>query len=175
MSGQAVDILDLEKRFERTEVLRRLHLRIEAGEFLTLLGPSGCGKSTLLRLLAGFEPASAGRILIGGRDVAPLPPKARNIAMVFQSYALYPHMSVRANIGVPLEMTRLSFWQRQPGAGLLSGAVRRRRAEIGRDVEAVARQLGLEALLDRKPAQLSGGQRQRVAVGGPWCASRRCS
>ncbi len=165
MSGQSIEIIDLKKKFDRTPVLRRINLEVREGEFLTLLGPSGCGKSTLLRLLAGFEPANAGSIRIGGRDVSPLPPKARNIAMVFQSYALYPHMTVRANIGVPLEMSRLSFWQRQPGVALLSPGVRQIRKTMEADIDSVARQLGLEALLDRKPAQLSGGQRQRVAVG----------
>lgn len=165
MAGHSIDIVDLEKRFDRTQVLRRINLHIREGEFLTLLGPSGCGKSTLLRLLAGFEPCSSGRILIGERDVAPLPPKARNIAMVFQSYALYPHMTVRANMAVPLEMSRLSFRQRLPGAALLSSKVRGIRSDIMAEVSTVARQLGLEALMERKPAQLSGGQRQRVAVG----------
>lgn len=165
MAGHSIDIVNLEKRFDRTQVLKRINLRISEGEFLTLLGPSGCGKSTLLRLLAGFEPVTDGRILIGNRDVAPLPPKARNIAMVFQSYALYPHMTVRANMAVPLEMSRLSFRQRLPGAGLVSATVRGVRDEIAAEIETIAKQLGLEALMDRKPAQLSGGQRQRVAVG----------
>jgi multiple sugar transport system ATP-binding protein len=165
MAGQSIRIVDLEKQFEKTQVLRGINLDIREGEFLTLLGPSGCGKSTLLRLIAGFEASSAGRILIGGRDIAPLPPKARNVAMVFQSYALYPHMTVRANIGVPLEMARLSFLQRLPGAGLLSSRVRDIRDGIEKEIDAVSTQLGLEALLDRKPSQLSGGQRQRVAVG----------
>lgn len=165
MAGQSIRIVDLEKRFDRTQVLRRINLDIREGEFLTLLGPSGCGKSTLLRLIAGFEASSAGNILIGDRDIAPLPPKARDVAMVFQSYALYPHMTVRANIGVPLEMARLSFAQRLPGASLLSTRVRAVRAGIEKEIDAVATQLGLETLLDRKPSQLSGGQRQRVAVG----------
>jgi multiple sugar transport system ATP-binding protein len=165
MAGHSIDIMNLEKRFDRTQVLKRINLHIREGEFLTLLGPSGCGKSTLLRLLAGFEPCTGGRILIGDRDVAPLPPKARDIAMVFQSYALYPHMTVRANMAVPLEMSRLSFRQRLPGAAVLSSKVRGVRSEIAKEVATVAKQLGLEALMDRKPAQLSGGQRQRVAVG----------
>ena len=165
MAGHSIDIVDLEKRFDHAQVLRRINLHIREGEFLTLLGPSGCGKSTLLRLLAGFEPGTGGRILIGGRDVAPLPPKARNIAMVFQSYALYPHMTVRANMSVPLEMSRLSFRQRLPGAALLSSRVRGIRSDITAEVSTVAGQLGLEALMERKPSQLSGGQRQRVAVG----------
>ncbi|WSG99523.1 ABC transporter ATP-binding protein (plasmid) [Rhizobium johnstonii] len=165
MAGHSIDIMNLEKRFDRTQVLKRIDLHIREGEFLTLLGPSGCGKSTLLRLLAGFEPCTGGRILIGDRDVARLPPKARGIAMVFQSYALYPHMTVRANMAVPLEMSRLSFRQRLPGAVILSSKVRGVRSEIAKEVATVAKQLGLEALMGRKPAQLSGGQRQRVAVG----------
>ena len=165
MSGQSIRIKNLEKRFERTQVLQRINIDIREGEFLTLLGPSGCGKSTLLRLIAGFEAASSGQILIGDRDIAPLPPKARDVAMVFQSYALYPHMSARSNIGVPLEMARLTFLQRLPGAGLFSARVRHIRNEIEKEIETVASQLGLAALLDRKPSQLSGGQRQRVAVG----------
>ncbi|MDH7803246.1 MULTISPECIES: ABC transporter ATP-binding protein [unclassified Rhizobium] len=165
MAGQSIRIEDLEKRFDRTRVLHRINLNIREGEFLTLLGPSGCGKSTLLRLIAGFEASSAGRILIGDRDVTPLPPKARDIAMVFQSYALYPHMTVRANIGVPLEMARLSFLQRLPGATLLSATARQIRSGIEKEIDSVAEQLGLKDLLGRKPSQLSGGQRQRVAVG----------
>lgn len=163
--GHSIDITDLEKRFDRIHVLKRINLRVHEGEFLTLLGPSGCGKSTLLRLLAGFETCTHGHIKIGGRDVSLLPPKRRGIAMVFQSYALYPHMTVRANLRVPLEMARLSFVQRLPGASLLSSRVRGIRNDIDGDVGQIARQLGLEMLMDRKPAQLSGGQRQRVAVG----------
>ncbi|KQS75623.1 glycerol-3-phosphate ABC transporter ATP-binding protein [Rhizobium sp. Leaf384] len=165
MAGHSIDIRDLEKRFDRTQVLKRINLHIREGEFLTLLGPSGCGKSTLLRLLAGFEPCTAGRILMDGRDILPLPPKARDIAMVFQSYALYPHMTVRGNLAVPLEMSRLTFLQRLPGAALLSPRVRCIRKGIAGRVADLAEPLGLTALLDRKPAQLSGGQRQRVAVG----------
>jgi multiple sugar transport system ATP-binding protein len=122
-------------------------LRIESGEFLVLVGPSGCGKSTLLRMVAGLEEVTAGSILIGERDVTDFPPRARDIAMVFQTYALYPHMTVRENLGYGLKVRRTS------------------KSEIGRRVEDVARLLGLEELLDRKPAALSGGQRQRVAMG----------
>jgi multiple sugar transport system ATP-binding protein len=122
-------------------------LRIEHGEFLVLVGPSGCGKSTLLRMIAGLEEVSAGRISVGGTDVTDLAPRRRDIAMVFQSYALYPHMSVRQNIGYGLKVRRTP------------------KPEAKRRVEEVARLLGLEELLDRRPAQLSGGQRQRVAMG----------
>jgi multiple sugar transport system ATP-binding protein len=122
-------------------------LRIGDGEFIVLVGPSGCGKSTLLRLIAGLEEASHGTIAIGGTDVTTLAPRRRDIAMVFQSYALYPHMSVRQNIAYGLKVRRTP------------------KDEAKRRVEEVAALLGLEALLDRRPAHLSGGQRQRVAMG----------
>jgi ABC-type sugar transport system ATPase subunit len=121
-------------------------LNIGDGEFIVLVGPSGCGKSTLLRLIAGLEEASQGTIAIGGEDVTTLAPRRRDIAMVFQSYALYPHMSVRQNIAYGLKVRRTP------------------KEETKRRVEDVAGLLGLEALLDRRPAQLSGGQRQRVAI-----------
>jgi multiple sugar transport system ATP-binding protein len=126
---------------------RELDLDIDDGEFMVLVGPSGCGKSTALRMIAGLETPTAGRILIGEKDVTTLPPQERDIAMVFQSYALYPHMSVRDNLGFGLRMRGLA------------------RDAIGRRVEEAARALDLSSVLDRKPAQLSGGQRQRVAVG----------
>jgi multiple sugar transport system ATP-binding protein len=122
-------------------------LTIADGEFIALVGPSGCGKSTLLRALAGLEDVTAGSISIGGRDVTDLAPRHRDIAMVFQSYALYPHMSVRQNLGYGLKVRRMP------------------KAETRRRVEEVAKLLGLAELLERRPAQLSGGQRQRVAMG----------
>jgi multiple sugar transport system ATP-binding protein len=122
-------------------------LRIDDGEFIVLVGPSGCGKSTLLRLIAGLEEASQGTISIGDTDVTTLAPRRRDVAMVFQSYALYPHMNVRQNIGYGLKVRRTP------------------KDEAKRRVEEVAALLGLEKLLDRRPAQLSGGQRQRVAMG----------
>ena len=122
-------------------------LRIDDGEFMVLVGPSGCGKSTLLRLVAGLEEASAGTISIDGRDVTDRAPRDRDVAMVFQSYALYPHMTVRQNLGYGLKVRRT------------------RKPEIEERVERVARMLRLEELLDRRPAALSGGQRQRVAMG----------
>jgi multiple sugar transport system ATP-binding protein len=122
-------------------------LHIGDGEFIVLVGPSGCGKSTLLRLIAGLEEASQGTISIGGGDVTTLAPRRRDVAMVFQSYALYPHMNVRQNIGYGLKVRRTP------------------KDEAKRRVEEVAAMLGLEKLLDRRPAQLSGGQRQRVAMG----------
>jgi multiple sugar transport system ATP-binding protein len=124
-----------------------VNLRVEDGEFLVLVGPSGCGKSTLLRMIAGLEEVSEGRISVGGTDVTDLAPRRRDIAMVFQSYALYPHMNVRQNIGYGLKVRRTP------------------KQEARRRVEEVAKLLGLEDLLERRPAQLSGGQRQRVAMG----------
>ena len=122
-------------------------LTIGEGEFMVLVGPSGCGKSTLLRMIAGLEEVTQGSISIGGTDVTELAPRRRDIAMVFQSYALYPHMSVRKNIGYGLKVRKVP------------------KDEANRRVEEVAKLLGLETMLDRKPAQLSGGQRQRVAMG----------
>ena len=124
-----------------------VNLRVEDGEFMVLVGPSGCGKSTLLRMIAGLEEVTDGHIRVGGRDVTDLAPRRRDVAMVFQSYALYPHMSVRQNIGYGLKVRKTP------------------KAETKRRVEEVAALLGLDELLDRRPAQLSGGQRQRVAMG----------
>src|SRR5262245_29488378 len=124
-----------------------VNLTIDDGEFMVLVGPSGCGKSTLLRMIAGLEEITDGTISIGGRDVTELPPPERDIAMVFQNYALYPHMNVRENLGFGLSVRHTP------------------KPEIRRRVEEVATLLGLEQLLDRKPAHLSGGQRQRVAMG----------
>jgi len=124
-----------------------LDLEIGDGEFLVLVGPSGCGKSTTLRMLAGLEPVNRGRVCIGDRDVTLVPPKDRDIAMVFQTYALYPHMTVAENIGFHLKITKMS---------------KKERADRVREA---ARILDLEPLLDRKPSKLSGGQRQRVAMG----------
>src|SRR5215468_8129237 len=161
----SVTISQLSKSFGATEVLRGVSLEIADGEFLTLLGPSGCGKSTLLRLIAGLEVQDTGSIAIGGAAVGALRPKQRNVAMVFQTYALYPHLTVAENIAMPLRMRRLSLTQRLPLVGGLLPGVRAVRDGIHRDVAAVANALEIDHLLDRKPGQLSGGQRQRVAVG----------
>jgi multiple sugar transport system ATP-binding protein len=155
----------ISKSFGRTQVLRDVSLAVQDGEFLSLLGPSGCGKSTLLRIIAGLETRDAGSIAIGGRTVDALRPKARDVAMVFQSYALYPHYSVERNIALPLQMRRLSRWQRLPLVGRLLPGSRSTRAEIAAEVRGVARALEIEPMLDRKPGHLSGGQRQRVALG----------
>jgi ABC-type sugar transport system ATPase subunit len=143
----AVELKGLRKSFGRLETLHGIDLPIAAGEFVVLVGPSGCGKSTLLRLLAGLEEITAGDLLIDGRRVNDLPPAQRGIAMVFQSYALYPHMTVEQNMGFGLEMQKLS------------------RADIASRVREAAARLELTPLLDRLPKQLSGGQRQRVAIG----------
>jgi multiple sugar transport system ATP-binding protein len=135
------------KAFGSTTVIHDVDLDIEDGTFVVFVGPSGCGKSTLLRLIAGLEDVSGGRIIIDGRDVAKLPAAKRGLSMVFQSYALYPHMTVRNNIGFGLKM-----------AG-------RPRDEVKRKVDAVSTVLNLATYLDRKPSELSGGQRQRVAIG----------
>ena len=160
-----VALSSIAKSFGSTKVLGGVDLDIADGEFLTLVGPSGCGKSTLIRIIAGLEHQDGGGVAIGGSRVDHLRPHERRVAMVFQSYALYPHMNVRANIALPLTMSRLKLRQRLPLLKLLS----RQRREVMRgievDVAAVAAQLQLEHLLDRKPAQLSGGQRQRVALG----------
>ncbi|HCV72263.1 MAG TPA: sugar ABC transporter ATP-binding protein [Agrobacterium sp.] len=138
---------NLNKAFGAVHVLHDIDLQIENGEFVVFVGPSGCGKSTLLRIIAGLEDVTSGTIGIGGRDVSALSPAERKIAMVFQSYALYPHMSVRKNLAFGLENLRF------------------KRAEIESRINEAARMLAIEPYLDRKPKQLSGGQRQRVAIG----------
>ena len=135
------------KRFGQTTVAAGLSLEIADGEFFVFLGPSGCGKSTLLHLVAGIEPPDAGTIRIGGADMRGVAPQRRDVAMVFQSYALYPHLDVFGNLAFPLR-----------NRGLAGAALRP-------EVERVAAALGLSGLLAKKPAQLSGGQRQRVALG----------
>ena len=142
-----ISIKGLTKRFGKLEVLHSIDAEIEDGEFLVVVGPSGCGKSTILRLIAGLEEISAGEVWIGERMVNRLEPKDRNVAMVFQNYALYPHMNVFNNMAYGLRTRRYA------------------KAEIQKRVHDAARTLGLEGLLERKPRQLSGGQRQRVAMG----------
>ncbi len=143
----SLSIRGLAVRYGATSVLDGVDLEVADGAYAILIGPSGCGKSTLLRAIAGLERPAAGTIHLGDRRVDALSPQARDVAMVCQSYALYPHMSVRRNLGFALEVRGLP------------------RAEIDAAVEAVADQLGLRTLLDRLPAALSGGQRQRVAMG----------
>ena len=142
-----VKIRGVSVRYGQLEVLEKLDLDIAQSEFIVLLGPSGCGKSTLLNAIAGLQDVSSGNIEIGGHDVTRVEPKDRGIAMVFQSYALYPRMTVRDNLAFGLKVAKVA------------------KAEIDRRVADVARMLQIEALLDRRPAELSGGQRQRVAIG----------
>jgi ABC-type sugar transport system ATPase subunit len=144
---QGLELQGVTKRFGESTIVEGIDLAAAEGEFIVLVGASGCGKSTILRMIAGLESVSAGRVLIQGRDVTRARPDERNIAMVFQNYALYPHMSVAQNLSFALSLTRAP------------------KAEIERRVAEAARILGIEALLDRKPKALSGGQRQRVAMG----------
>jgi multiple sugar transport system ATP-binding protein len=141
-----VELSGIEKRFDGVRILESLDLTVADGEFVVLLGPSGCGKTTALRIIAGLETPTAGRVRIGGRDVTALAPRERDVAMVFQSYALYPHMSIEDNIGYPLR---------------IRGVPEKERASA---VAAVAASLEVGQLLKRKPRQLSGGQRQRIAL-----------
>ena len=143
----AVVLKDVRKSFGKVEVVRGVDLEVASGEFCVLLGPSGCGKSTLLRMIAGLEDVGSGQIDIGDRDVTDLEPNERDVAMVFQSYALYPHMTVRENMGFALKLAR------------------RPKAELDEAVDRAAKILGLGELLHRYPRELSGGQRQRVAMG----------
>jgi multiple sugar transport system ATP-binding protein len=143
----SMEIRDIHKSFGAVEVVRGVSIDIADGEFVVLVGPSGCGKSTLLRMIAGLESVSAGEIRIGERVVNEVPPKARDIAMVFQNYALYPHMTVGENMSFALRLKHAP------------------KAEITERTERAAKILGLDKLLDRYPRQLSGGQRQRVAMG----------
>ena len=142
-----ISLKQVEKSFGTVNVIPPLDLEINEGEFVVFVGPSGCGKSTLLRLIAGLEDVSGGLIEIDGQDATALPPAKRGLAMVFQSYALYPHMSVRKNIAFPLRMAKME------------------QAEIEKRVDHAASILNLSDYIDRRPGQLSGGQRQRVAIG----------
>ncbi len=143
----SIEMRGVDKSFGATQVLHDVNLEVADGEFLVLVGPSGCGKSTLLRIIAGLEEASGGEIVIGGRFVNDLPPKDRDIAMVFQNYALYPHMTVRQNMAFSLKL------RKEP------------KATVEKKVAEAAATLNLASFLDRYPRQLSGGQRQRVAMG----------
>ena len=161
----SLSLRSVSKRFGATNVLNDISLEVTDGEFVTLVGPSGCGKSTLLRVIAGLERQDAGQVCIGARAVDDLPPAQRETAMVFQSYALYPHMTAEQNIALSLEVRRLSFARRLPlVGGLLPGSARARHA-IRAEVRQVAEQLEIAHLLGRKPSALSGGQQQRVALG----------
>jgi multiple sugar transport system ATP-binding protein len=164
-TGSGLEFRDIRKTFGDHQVLDGISLDVRPGEFMTLLGPSGCGKSTLLRIAAGLDEASSGRVFIDRRPVDGLPPKARGVAMVFQNYALYPHMTAFQNIATPLRMERLALWQRLPVLRRISSRTHRSDVKIREDVFTAGRLVGIESLLGRKPGQLSGGQRQRVALG----------
>jgi sn-glycerol 3-phosphate transport system ATP-binding protein len=151
----AIELEGIGKSWGDTAALQQIDLRIEAGTFCVLLGPSGCGKSTTLRIIAGLEAASAGQVRIDGRDVTTLPPAQRGVAMVFQNYALFPHLSVADNIAFGLAVRRVPAVERE------------------QRLREAASLLGLEKLLDRKPSQLSGGQQQRVALGRALVARAR--
>ncbi len=144
---QQLVLKDLRKSFGSADIIRGVNLDVEQGEFVVFVGPSGCGKSTLLRMIAGLEDVTGGEIMIGGKPVKNLPPVERGIAMVFQSYALYPHMTVYENIAFPLRVEGLS------------------NADVKARVDGAAKVLQLETRLQQKPGTLSGGQRQRVAIG----------
>lgn len=159
-----LNIRSVSKSYGETQVLKGVSLHIQSGEFLSLVGPSGCGKSTLLRTIAGLEQQDDGTVEIGGIPVDDLPPSERNVAMVFQNYALYPHMTVAQNVALPLKMRRMSWPQRLPLIGSWLPGHKRIRASIDQDVHDICTSLQLQDLLTRKPAQLSGGQRQRVAL-----------
>jgi len=143
----SISLSHVNKSFGDVQVIPDISLDIKDGEFVVFVGPSGCGKSTLLRLIAGLEDTTSGQILLDGQDMTKAPPARRGLAMVFQSYALYPHMSVRDNIAFPLKMAKMP------------------QAEIDQKVDYAARTLNLADYLDRRPRALSGGQRQRVAIG----------
>jgi multiple sugar transport system ATP-binding protein len=142
-----ISLRNVRKVFGDALIIPGADLDVEKGEFVVFVGPSGCGKSTLLRMIAGLEDTTSGAIIIDGKDVSDVGPSERGLAMVFQSYALYPHMSVRKNIGFPLQMAKVP------------------QNEIDEKVQQAAKTLNLTEYLDRKPGQLSGGQRQRVAIG----------
>ena len=147
MASAALDVRELEVSYGDTRVLKRVSLAVAAGEFVALLGPSGCGKTTLLRAVSGFVPVTAGRIAVGGRDITREPPDKRGMAMVFQSYALWPHMTTAQNLGYGLKLRGVA------------------KPEIARRVAEILAMLKLEGFGERNVTQLSGGQRQRVALG----------
>jgi len=147
MTNRALELKDIRKSFGDVDVIHGIDLDITEGEFVVFVGPSGCGKSTLLRLIAGLDDPTSGDILLGGNRVNDVPASERGLSMVFQSYALYPHMSVRKNLSFGLENLRVD------------------RAEINRRVSSAAKLLQIDQLMGRRPGQLSGGQRQRVAIG----------
>jgi multiple sugar transport system ATP-binding protein len=165
MSEASLELRDIEKSFGEARILSGVNLEARPGEFIALVGPSGCGKSTLLRIAAGLEAPDSGDVVLNGSTVTASRAADRDMAMVFQSYALYPHMTARQNMALPLAMRRLTALQRAPFTGWLDRRAREIRHGIQNDVETAAAILKISSLLDRKPAQMSGGQRQRVALG----------
>ncbi len=159
-----LSLSNITKSFGANDILKGVSLEAEPGEFIALVGPSGCGKSTLLRIVAGLEHADSGEISLAGKTLSNLTAADRNIAMVFQSYALYPHLTAGQNIAVPLAMRRLTATQRLPIIGNLMPDQKAIRQGILTEVKAMAASLKIGHLLDRKPGQMSGGQRQRVAL-----------
>lgn len=160
-----IELQNIRRVFGSIVALDDVSLEIREGSFTSLLGPSGCGKSTTLRIIAGLDQPSSGQVLLNGRNVAGLSASERNIAMVFQSYALYPHMTVWQNIALPLVMRNKTRLERLPILGRLLPSARRKSAEIAAQVRQIAEMLEIAPLLDRKPGTLSGGQKQRAAVG----------
>jgi multiple sugar transport system ATP-binding protein len=162
--NSTLSLKNVSKKFGGHTAVDSVSLDLQEGEFVALLGASGSGKSTTLRLFAGLETPTSGQVMLRDDDVTNASASARNIALMFQSYALYPHLTVAQNIAMPLRLRRLNALQRFPGVSMVSSATRLETSEIKKSVERMAEMLRLEQLLDRKPGQLSGGQQQRVAL-----------
>jgi len=160
-----IELRGISKSFGNTEVIKSLDLSVANGEFIAIVGPSGCGKSTLLRIIAGLEIQSSGDVIIEGREVNKIRASERDLAMVFQSYALYPHLTVQQNMMVPLKLRRLTSLERLPLLSWFLPNWRSKLNDINEKVHQAAETLQITHLLERKPGQLSGGQQQRVAVG----------
>ena len=160
-----ISLKNISKSFGSTQVLNNLNVDINDGEFLTLVGPSGCGKSTLLRIIAGLEQQTSGDVLIDNKNVNRVRASERDLAMVFQSYALYPHLTVRRNLETPLRLRDYNAFERLPLIGNFSPSKKEKTESINQLVNKTSETLKISELLDRKPGQLSGGQRQRVALG----------
>ena len=160
-----ISLKNISKSFGSTQVLNNLNVDINDGEFLTLVGPSGCGKSTLLRIIAGLEQQTSGDVLIDNKNVNRVRASERDLAMVFQSYALYPHLTVRRNLETPLRLRDYNAFERLPLIGNFSPSKKEKTESINQLVNKTSDTLKISELLDRKPGQLSGGQRQRVALG----------
>ena len=160
-----IELKNISKSFSDTQVIKSLDLSVADGEFITIVGPSGCGKSTLLRIIAGLETQSSGDVIIDGREVNKIRASDRDLAMVFQSYALYPHLTVKQNLSVPLKLRELSKIERIPIFNWFLPNRHSKLKEINNKVQKASDTLKITHLLERKPGQLSGGQQQRVAVG----------